>query len=287
MITSTRNSQVKYIEQLQGRTKFRREHKEFVAEGHKMVSEAPKDRLVKVYASDTFVKSNPEYMEKLDFPYETVSDMVFAQMSDTKTPQGILAVIKMLEYGIEDMFGTGTDGSYSDNSPSGMERAWNTDGDGKAAIPLIVILENIQDPGNLGTIIRTAECAGVTGVIMSSDTVDIYNPKVIRSTMGSLYRVPFMYVQDLGNTLKSLQSKGVALNAAHLDGSTEYTKTDYRGPAAFLIGNEGNGLTDKTAALADIRVRIPMSGQAESLNAAVAAAILLYEAKRQRKDGFW
>lgn len=260
MITSTRNSQVKYIEQLQSRSKWRRERKEFVAEGHKMVAEAPRDRLIKVYASDAFVKSNQEYMEKLDFPYETVSDMVFAQMSDTRTPQGILAVIKMLEYGIEDMLGTKR--------------------------PLLAVLENIQDPGNLGTIIRTAECAGVTGVVMSADTVDIYNPKVIRSTMGSLYRVPFMYAQDLENTLKSLQNKGIALNAAHLDGSVEYTEMNYRAPSAFLIGNEGNGLTEKTAALADTRVRIPMSGQSESLNAAVAASILFYEAKRQRKDGF-
>ena len=95
-----------------------------------------------------------------------------------------------------------------------------------------------------------------------------------------------MYAQDLKNTLKSLQNKGIALNAAHLDGSVEYTEMNYRAPSAFLIGNEGNGLTEKTAALADTRVRIPMSGQAESLNAAVAASILFYEAKRQRKDGF-
>ena len=101
-----------------------------------MVAEAPRDRLIKVYASDAFVKSNQEYMEKLEFPYETVSDMVFAQMSDTRTPQGILAVIKMLEYGIEDMLGTKR--------------------------PLLAVLENIQDPGNLGTIIRTAGRCGIS-----------------------------------------------------------------------------------------------------------------------------
>lgn len=257
MITSTGNAQVKYLIQLQSRAKVRKEHKEFVAEGHKMVSEAPKDRLVKVYASETFAASNRSYMKNLDAPYEVVADNVFAHVSDTKTPQGILAIVKMPEYGFEEMI--------SDSNP------------------LLIILENIQDPGNLGTIIRTAECAGVTGVIMSPNTADIYNPKVIRSTMGSIYRVPFLYAKDFEDMLCFLKSKGIILNAAHLCGSIEYTEADYRGAGAFLIGNEGNGLTDKTAELSDRRVRIPMCGQADSLNAAIAASILLFEAKRQRR----
>ncbi len=257
MITSTGNGQVKYLIQLQGKAKKRKECQEFVVEGHKMVAEAPKDRLVKIYASETFVKSNPSYMEKLNFPYETVSDNVFAQMSDTKTPQGILAIVKMLKYTLDDML--------------------------KAENPLIVILENLQDPGNLGTILRTSEGAGVTGVIMSPNTVDIYNPKTIRSTMGSLYRMPFMYAQDFEDTLNQLKNAGIMLNAAHLEGSVEYTGADYRVPSAFLIGNEGNGLTDRTAKAAGRCVRIPMCGQVESLNAAIAASILLFEAKRQRK----
>lgn len=257
MITSMTNPQIKYLMQLQGRAKIRREHKEFVAEGPKMVAETPKDRLVKSYASDTFVKSNKAYMEKLEVPYETVSDNIFTQMSDTKTPQGILAVVKMLEYDIKDMISVSN--------------------------PLLLILEDIQDPGNLGTVIRTAECAGVNGVIMSMNTVDIYNSKVIRSTMGSLYRVPFVYVRSMEDTLCCLKDKNIVLNAAHLEGSVEYTNADYTQACAFMIGNEGKGLTDASAELANRRIRIPMCGQAESLNAAAAAAVLLFEAKRQRR----
>ena len=152
-------------------------------------------------------------------------------------------------------------------------------------LPLFLILENLQDPGNLGTIMRTAEGAGASGIIMSSDTVDIYNPKTIRSTMGSIYRVPFFYAEDIRETVRQIQQKGIGIYAAHLHGEKYYDEYDYRRPAAFLIGNEGNGLTEETAKLADTCIRIPMAGQLESLNAAVASALLMYEAARQRRRG--
>jgi len=144
------------------------------------------------------------------------------------------------------------------------------------------VLENLQDPGNLGTIVRMAEGAGVTGIIMSSNTVDIYNPKTIRSTMGSLYRVPVIYVDDICEAADVCKSKDVTVYAAHLKGTDNYNKKDYTKPTAFMIGNEGNGLTDKLADKADEYVRIPMQGEVESLNAAVACTILTYEAVRQR-----
>ena len=148
--------------------------------------------------------------------------------------------------------------------------------------PLLLIIENLQDPGNLGTIVRMAEGAGVTGIIMSSNTVDIYNPKTIRSTMGSLYRVPVIYVDDICEAADVCKSKGVTVYAAHLNGTDNYNKKDYTNPTAFMIGNEGNGLTDKLADKADEYVRIPMQGEVESLNAAIACTILTYEAVRQR-----
>ena len=145
-----------------------------------------------------------------------------------------------------------------------------------------MILEDIQDPGNLGTIMRTAEGAGAAGVIMSRGCVDIYNPKTIRSTMGSAYRVPFLYVDDLKAAIEKIRSCKIDVYAAHLKGETYYDDINYH-RAAFLIGNEGNGLREETAALADRYIKIPMSGQVESLNAAVSTAILMYEFRRQRR----
>ena len=144
------------------------------------------------------------------------------------------------------------------------------------------LAETIQDPGNLGTIMRTAEGAGVAGVIMSSDTVDIYNPKTVRSTMGSIFRVPFVYCDDLTASVEELKASGVECYAAHLKGEKSCFEYDYARPTAFFIGNEGNGLSDKMAAMADTYIRIPMEGKLESLNAGISAAILTYEAKRQR-----
>ena len=146
-----------------------------------------------------------------------------------------------------------------------------------------MILEHLQDPGNLGTIIRAGEGAGVTGIIMDSSTADIYNPKVIRSTMGSVLRVPFTYVDNLGETLLKLKEKNIRLFAAHLKGKQSYDKENFCESTGFLIGNEANGLSDETANLADTYIRIPMAGQVESLNAAVAASVLMFEAARQRR----
>lgn len=259
MITSTGNARVKNVIQLQTRARARKDSRQFVAEGFRMVSEAPADRIVSIYASETFARCNSGYMSTIQVPYETVSDNVFAQMSDTRTPQGILAVIKMAEYEIGDIIA-------HDNG-------------------LYVIVENLQDPGNLGTIIRMSEAAGVDGIIMSPNTVDIYNPKTIRSTMGSLYRVPFVYADDFAGTLEQMKSKGVELYAAHLEGSVEYTDPDYTKASAFVIGNEGNGLTDAVTNICSNRIRIPMAGKVESLNAAIAASVLTFEAARQRRNG--
>ena len=259
MITSTGNARVKNVIQLQTRARARKDSRQFVAEGFRMVSEAPADRIVSIYASETFARCISGYMSTIQVPYEMVSDNVFAQMSDTRTPQGILAVIKMAEYGIGDIIA-------HDKG-------------------LYVIVENLQDPGNLGTIIRMSEAAGVDGIIMSPNTVDIYNPKTIRSTMGSLYRVPFVYADDFAGTLEQMKSKGVELYAAHLEGSVEYTDPDYTKASAFVIGNEGNGLTDAVTNICSNRIRIPMAGKVESLNAAIAASVLTFEAARQRRNG--
>lgn len=192
------------------------------------------------------------------YTYEIVSDSVFKAVSDTQTPQGILCLVRKPQYRLEELL--------------------------KGADTHLLILESIQDPGNLGTMLRTGEGAGISGVIMSRDTVDLYNPKVIRSTMGSIYRMPFLYAEDFAGAIGSVRQAGVSVYAAHLKGKTSYIKQDYRRGTAFLIGNEGNGLREETADLADVYIRIPMEGQVESLNAAVAASVLMYEAHRQRES---
>ena len=202
---------------------------------------------------------------------EIVSNQVMNAMADTQTPQGILCLIRCFHYRMEDLAGQAVSGGWSDGKRKSHDQA-----------PLYMVLENLQDPGNLGTIVRTAEGAGVTGILLSGDCVDIYNPKVIRSTMGSIYRMPFFYTDQLENCLKQFKQDGIRLFAAHLKGKLAYYDESYLKPTAFLIGNEGNGLTEAVSSLADHRIRIPMAGKVESLNAAVSASILMYEAARQR-----
>jgi TrmH family RNA methyltransferase len=132
---------------------------------------------------------------------------------------------------------------------------------------------------------RTAEAAGVTGVLMSRDTVDLFNPKTVRATMSAIFRVPFLYTDDLIDEIGRLREEdGIEVYAAHLRASRPYDEVDCRKPCAFLIGNEGNGLTEEAADAASGRVHIPMQGSIESLNAAMAAGILLFEAARQRRN---
>ena len=226
-----------------------------------MLEEAPTEWIREIYLSEDCLmkaKSNPRIQSKLSAAgYETVSEEVFRKMSDTQTPQGVLTVLKRPKHHLEDLLSREN--------------------------PLFVVLEDLQDPGNLGTIVRTGEGAGITGVILSIGTVDIFNPKVIRSTMGSIYRVPFVYVDHMADTLGMLHKKGIHTYAAHLKGEQYYDSFSFREPTAFLIGNEGNGLKKETADMAEYYLKIPMEGQVESLNAAVATALLMYEAHRQRR----
>lgn len=258
MITSTSNQKVKYIAMISEKAGKRRANQEFIVEGLKMFEEAPEHLIKEVYVSESFLKRNEptEKMQRIGF--ETVSDQVFGKMTDTKTPQGILALLSWQKFTLEQML--------------------------KKENPLLIVLEDIQDPGNLGTILRTAEGAGAAGVIMSQNTVDIYNPKVTRSTMGSIFRVPHFYTEDLHNTIKELQKNGVKIYAAHLKATQNYDEISYKNGTAFLIGNEGNGLKNETAKLADEYILIPMQGQVESLNAAIATSILAFETARQRRN---
>ena len=282
MITSTSNQQVKNLVQLQKKGKARREQKCFIVEGIRMFSEIPAPWIQQIYVSESFLLAHPDVL--FEKKYEVLTDKVFEYVSDTKTPQGVLGVVKMPSYTREDLL-RGNDSQMSESAASAKQAGQtNQAGQDEQREPLVLVLENIQDPGNLGTMFRSGEGAGVTGIIMDKTTVDIFNPKTVRSTMGGIYRVPFVIVDDVKEGIGFLQENGVSVYAAHLKGSCCYDVPDYKGASAFLIGNEGNGLTDEAADMADQYIRIPMGGQLESLNAAVAASLLMYEANRQRRN---
>ena len=224
MITSVSNQQMKYVKELLNKSKQRKREKCFVAEGIRMVAETPADRLVKIYVSESFYKNPPELRGLELSKALIVDDQVFRQISDTQTPQGIMAVVRQQENCLEDIL--------------------------KQPDALLLFLENIQDPGNLGTM------------------------------------MPFVYADDFCEAIGQAKAQGIRLYAAHLKGRNNYDGEDYRQPSGFLIGNEGNGLTKEAADSATDYIRIPMGGQLESLNASVAAAVLMYEANRQRRKEY-
>lgn len=266
MITSASNQQMKNLTALLKKSKERKSQKVFVVEGPKMVFEAPYSWVKAIYIEESFMQEQKERIDRylalakeqnILLNYEVVADTVFKSVSDTQTPQGIMAIVQMPEYQIDDLL--------------------------KEEKTLLLVLESIQDPGNLGTMIRTGEGAGITGVIMNQTTVDLFNPKTIRSTMGSIYRIPFYVSEDLKETIAYVESKGVMLYAAHLKGTMCYDQPDYAKACGFMIGNEGNGLSNEIADLANDYIKIPMEGSVESLNAAVSASLLMYECNRQRR----
>jgi len=276
IISSKDNKRIKYIRGLLEKGNIRKKNHQFVVEGIKLVDEALEygkvleiicavslyDELISGDLSGNRLlaendKNITNYVKK-GSSLLVVSDMVFKSMSETKTPQGILAVAEIPDYRLLDR--------------GFLEQAYTETGKIK-----LLVLEDTADPGNLGTIMRTAEAAGVTGVIMGKGTVDIFNPKVVRSTMGSIFRLPFAYEEDLKETIQKLKTQGISFYATHLKGEKSYKDIKYSDRSAILVGNEARGLSDEVADLADTYVLIPMQGKVESLNAAVAAALMMYE----------
>ena len=204
MITSTSNARVKRLVNLRKKRKARDEERVFLVEGIRMFREVPVDKLREVYVSESFYKKEKETIEKVlaegDIRAELVSDTVFSHISDTKTPQGILCVVQQMDHMLEQML-------------QGEQRH-------------LLVLDNLQDPGNLGTIVRTAEGAGVNGIIMSADCVDIYNPKTIRSTMGSVYRMPFCYAEELPKTIETVSYTHLRAHETSSAASDVYKRQD-------------------------------------------------------------
>ena len=186
-----------------------------------------------------------------------LSHNLFSQVADTKTSRGVMAVIKKKVTGISD-FGRLCDAK--DN---------------------LVVLDRLQDPGNIGTVIRTAEGAGYRGVICIRGTADVYSPKVVRAAAGALFRVPILYISSTDELFELVKKLNKKLTVSILEGDYKYYNVNLKEGVVLVIGNEGNGCSAEIVEAADCRVTIPMAGELESLNAAVAAGILMYEAVRQ------
>lgn len=258
LIMSASNDRIKELKKLMKSSAARREKGLYVVEGIRMFREIPAEDIEAVYVACSSKDRFSEYLSAgLIGVTSYVRDNVFAAVSGTDTPQGIMATVKIRSSGLKDILSAGDS-------------------------PFILIADRLQDPGNVGTIIRTAEAAGVTGIILSKDTVDLYNPKVVRSTMGSIFRMKICSVESVSEAVGELKKSGVTIYGAHLNGNNIYGET-ISSACAFLIGNEGKGLSDEVIGMADKLIRIPMEGQVESLNAATSTAVIAYEVLRQKK----
>ncbi|RWZ59825.1 RNA methyltransferase [Halobacillus fulvus] len=243
MLTSIQNPKVKEWRKLQ-KKKNRTKEKKFLVEGHHLVEEVLKSD----YSVEELIKrEGTDFEVSLDIPVTEVSDQVFDAIASTETPQGIAAVVHQKDQHFEP-------------------------GD------LTLMVDAVQDPGNLGTIIRTADAAGFDQVILGTGTVDPFNDKVIRSTQGSLFHIPFIQ-GDLVPYIDALKEEGVTVWASTLTDATPYQQLKSPERAALIVGNEGQGIDESLTNLADQRVFIPIYGQAESLNVAIASAILMYHLK--------
>ncbi len=244
-ITSTQNEFVKSAKSLKTK-KGRTEHGAFLVEGQKCVTELithMPDILSSLIVCGTQYEKTVNRVKKMGRRVYSVEEHVMAAICDCKTPQGIAAVaIKPMHADISEGF--------------------------------IVALDDVQDPQNVGTIIRTADAAGCAGVVLSPESADCYAPKAVRASMGSLFHLPVLY-EDLALYVSKLLTRGYRIACADIEGSEEFQFEPAR--TCLVIGNESRGVSDDMLALCTDRIRIPMYGQAESLNAAVAAGILIYK----------
>jgi TrmH family RNA methyltransferase len=251
IISSPANNHVKKLKLLstkKGRGRFG----EFIIEGIKNISSVPVGFEISIIAmSETFYKNYGEANFK---NFIIVKDSLFDSLSDTVTPQGILAVVKKKVYTYEDFNG---------------------------ANPFIIVVHDLRDPGNIGAIIRTADAVNATAVVITGDSADIYNPKVVRATAGSILNVPIIH-DDIESALNFFKRMKISVLATHVYAEESLYSVDLTRPMSFIIGNEGQGLPESVVQKADLKIKIPMPGKAESLNASVAGAVVMYEVLRQR-----
>lgn len=258
-ITSKANDRVKFAVKIRESSSLRKQEKLFFAEGARLCFDAASSgvEIAEMYATEKALSKYSDYVRLVEEKAErcfVVSEEVAEKLSDTKNNQGVFCLCKMLDKNIN-IGKIKYNGKY-------------------------IALESVSNPANFGAVVRTAEAVGLDGVIVSGGC-DIYNPKSQRAAMGSLFRLNVVEVEDLPKTLKELSENGMAIYAGVPDSTAEkLTEVDMNGGVVSVIGNEGNGITDETCAVATKLVTIPMKGRAESLNAAAAASIIIWEMMR-------
>ena len=261
IISTEQNQQIKFLRGLQVKKK-REEERKFLVEGIRFLEEAfQSDCIEKVYVStgameveriSTFLKQ----CDTKDIPVFPVEEKVFEKVSETVNSQGIIGIGSQPNWTIENLAQGET---------------------------FIVLLDGIQDPGNLGTIIRTCHGAGVGGILTTKGTVDVYNPKVLRATMGAIFKLPIIRIEENSAVLEEFKLKGYQVIAADVETEINYYNLNLVDPTVLVVGNEGRGISQELLDLSDLSAKLPMPGSAESLNAAVASGVMVFEALRQRR----
>lgn len=251
-IESKNNNLFKEIKKLKEK-KHRIKSNKYLIEGLRFVEEAIKSKVSidSIIFTESFKEKNPDLFLKINENIKLIqmNETLLKQLCSTENPQGIVGVINMQNKELK----------------SGE---------------LVVLVDKVQDPGNMGTIIRTAHAAGAAGIVMTKGTVDIYNDKTLRSTMGSIFYIPIVEDDSL-DFVKSLKKEGYKLVVSSLQGKNNFFEENLQGKVMIAVGNEGNGVSEEVYDIADIKVKIPMPGEAESLNVAVATSIMIYEKIRQ------
>ncbi len=252
-IESVSNNRIKKLQKLIKSASFRRKEGLFVIEGKRLCMDAVYSGITvsEVYFSESFAEKHPDELARLTEGADgfILPESLLNRVSDTVTSQGVIAVCRII------------------SQPQSMKKGGR-----------YIAGENLQDPSNIGAVSRTAEALGCDGLILSSDCCDIYNPKVLRSSMGAIFRLPIFIPDDFTRFLRSAQNEKFTVYATVPDkNADDISGTDFSDGSIVVIGNEGNGITYETKELADRVVTIKMKGRAESLNAAAAAAILIYE----------
>lgn len=260
-IESKDNKYIRFIASLSD-PKTRKKEKAYTIEGVKMVEEALRNKSgVKIVAASPSLmqhrgKGLIKLAEQTSINIIWISDRLMDRIAESKTPQPVLAVVKIQEHSEEELLA---------RDPK-----------------LIIIAHRLQDPGNIGTIIRTAEAVGASGIAVAQNTVDVFHTKSIRASMGSILRLPVVKIGETAAFVKKCRGAGFQVIAMDTEGEKTHFETDMTKASAVIVGQEGTGLPDEIAKAADIRVRIPMAKTIDSLNVATSAAVVLYEALRQR-----
>ena len=250
-IDSVSNKLIKNTKKLLDRS-GRKEAGKFIIEGRRLVCDAIENGADVAYV---LFEQGTEQFDAGDIPVYELSHKAYSALKTTVNSQGVMAVVNIP-----------SNGGFS---PVDDNRC------------LYIYLDGVSDPGNMGTIIRTADACGVNGLILSENCVDIYNPKVVRSTMASIFNVPICFDDKERTVLKKMNECGINVISGSLQGNNSIYDVDFRSRCAIVIGNEANGITDEVFDLSTQLVKIPIIGKAESLNAAVACAVMAYESLRQ------